>query len=104
MTSDLDIWRSAQVLVKQHGADTLIQAAMKADAMLDKGDMDGYAVWRRIIKAVEELLSKERPAGVTVQSRASHKCGHPNVGSRGHSGRAGDVAGESVVSQKRKFA
>ena len=40
---------------------------MRADAMLDKGDLDGYAVWRRIIKAVRELLSKERPAGVTVQ-------------------------------------
>ncbi len=31
------------------------------------GDLDGYAVWKRIVKAVEELLSKERPAGVTVQ-------------------------------------
>ncbi len=67
MISDLDIYRSANVLVKQHGQDAPIHAAMKADAMLDKGDLGGYAVWRRIIKAVEELLSKERPAGVTVQ-------------------------------------
>ncbi len=36
--------------------------------MLDKGDLDGYAVWKRIVKAVgEELLSKERPDGATVQ-------------------------------------
>ncbi len=40
---------------------------MRADAMLEKGDLDGYAAWKRIIKAVEELLSKERLAGVTVQ-------------------------------------
>ncbi len=40
---------------------------MRADAMLDKGDLDGYAVWRRVLRAVEELLPKERPAGVTVQ-------------------------------------
>ncbi len=40
---------------------------MRADAMREAGDLGGYAVWRRIIKAVEELLSKERPAGVTVQ-------------------------------------
>ncbi len=33
---------------------------MKADAMLDKGDMDGAATWRRIIKAIEELLASER--------------------------------------------
>jgi hypothetical protein len=40
---------------------------MQADAMLEKGDLDGCAVWSRIVKAAEELLSKERPAGVTVQ-------------------------------------
>jgi hypothetical protein len=67
MTFDLDIYRSAQALVKQHGEDAPIEAAMRADAMLEKGDLDGCAVWKRIVKAVEELLSKERPAGVTVQ-------------------------------------
>ena len=67
MIPDLDIYRSAQILVKQHGQDALIEAAMRADALLDKGDLDGYAVWKRIVKAIEELLSKERPAGVTVQ-------------------------------------
>ncbi len=67
MTSDLDIYRSANVLVKQHGQDAPIEAAMRADAMLDNGDLDGYAVWKRVIKAVEELLSKDRPDGATVQ-------------------------------------
>ncbi len=51
----------------QHGPDAPIHAAMRADAMLEKGDLDGCAVWKRIVKAVEELLSKERPAGVAVQ-------------------------------------
>ncbi len=63
----LDIYRSANALVKQHGPDAPIHAAMRAGAMLDKGDLDGNAVWKRIVKAVEELLSKERPAGVTAQ-------------------------------------
>ncbi len=35
MIPDLDIYRSAQVLVKQHGPDAPIHAAMRADAMLD---------------------------------------------------------------------
>lgn len=43
-------------------------AAMRADAMMEKGDLDGYAVWKRIVKATEELLSKERPDGATLQS------------------------------------
>ncbi len=67
MISDLDSYRSANVLVKRHGQDAPIHATMRADAMLDKGDLDGVATWRRILRAVEELLSKERPAGVTVQ-------------------------------------
>ncbi len=32
---NLDIYRSAQVLVKHHGEDAPIEAAMRADAMLD---------------------------------------------------------------------
>ncbi len=55
MTPDLDIWRSANLLVKRHGEDAPIHAAMRADAMLEKGDVDGYAVWRRILRAVEGL-------------------------------------------------
>ncbi len=38
MIPDLDIYRSAQVLIKQHGQDAPIHAAMRADAMLDEGD------------------------------------------------------------------
>ncbi len=38
MIPDLDIWRSANPLVKQHGEDAPIEAAMNADAMLEKGD------------------------------------------------------------------
>ncbi len=67
MTPDLDIFRSAQALIKQHGEDAPIHAAMRADAMLGKGDLDGCAVWKRILRAVEALLSKEPPAGMTVQ-------------------------------------
>ncbi len=66
MTSDLDIYRSAQTLVKQHGDDAPIHAAMRADAMLDKGDLDGCAVWKRVLRAVEELLREEPREGERV--------------------------------------
>ena len=41
---DLDIYRSANVRAKQHGRDAPIHATMRADAMLDNGGLDGYAV------------------------------------------------------------
>ena len=56
MTTDLDIYRSAKLLVDQHGQDALIEAALKADELLDAGDLDGQAVWLRIRKAALELL------------------------------------------------
>ncbi len=59
MILDLDIYRSAAVLVKQHGPDAPIQAAMRADEMLEAGDLDGYAVWNRVLKAVEERRLKQ---------------------------------------------
>ncbi len=67
MISDLDIYRSANVLIREHGEEAVIEAAKHADAMLAKGDLKGLAVWKRIVKATKELLSKERPAGATVQ-------------------------------------
>jgi len=42
VTPNLDIYRTANLLVKQHGEDAPIEAAMRADAMLEAGDLDGY--------------------------------------------------------------
>ena len=67
MTSNLDIYRATNDLIKQHGEDAPLHAAMRrADELMETGDMDGRAVWLRIVKAVEELLAKERPAGEKV--------------------------------------
>ncbi len=59
MIPDLDIYRAAQVLVKQHGQDAPTHAAMRADAMLEKDDLDGYAVWKRILLASQKEPIKD---------------------------------------------
>ncbi len=56
----LDIYRSANVLIREHGEDAALDATTRAIAMLDKGDLDRYAVWKRILRAVEEIQRKER--------------------------------------------
>ncbi len=66
MTSDLDIYRSANELIKQHGEAADIEAAMRADELMDAGDIEGRAVWLRIVKAITELLSEERPDDAEV--------------------------------------
>ncbi len=66
MIPDIDIYRVANLLVKRHGQDAPIEAAMRADAMLEKGDLDGYAVWKRILRAVEELQGTAPKPGEAV--------------------------------------
>ena len=66
LSNDLDIWRSANILVTHHGAEAPIHAAMQADAMLEKGDLDGQRVWLRILEAVGELLSTRPDDGAAM--------------------------------------
>ncbi len=66
MTSDIYIYRSANELIKQFGDAADIEAAMRADELMEAGDMEGEAVWLMIVKAIAELLSEERPEGADV--------------------------------------
>jgi hypothetical protein len=66
MTSNIDIYRAANLLIERYGEDAPIHAAMSADKMMAKGDLDGFAVWRLILKAVDELEANERPGSATV--------------------------------------
>ncbi len=53
--NERDIWRSAKVLIDQHGRNAPVHAAQRADELLASGDMEGQALWKRILKAVEAL-------------------------------------------------
>jgi hypothetical protein len=66
VTSDLDIHRSAKLLIDQHGDAAPSMVATMIREFIDLEDPEGIAVWRRIRKAVEELLANERPDGVAV--------------------------------------
>ncbi len=66
MTEDLDIYRSAHLYIREHSDDAAIEAAKMMDTMLDKGDLDGQRVWRRILAAIDDLQAKERPAGAAI--------------------------------------
>ena len=66
MTTDRDIWTTANSLIKRHGDDAVIHAAMRYDELLDQGDMDGCVVWKRVLAAVRELQAKEPGEGGAV--------------------------------------
>ncbi len=66
MTSDLDIFRTANVLVKHYGEDATLEAPQRADAMLEKGSVDGQRVWKRVLAAVKEIRRQELREGEAV--------------------------------------
>ena len=58
MISELDIWRAANLLIRQHGAQAELEACRLADMMFDRGDRDGQLAWLRIRRAIAELQAR----------------------------------------------
>ena len=48
--TDPDIYRSAAALIEHHGDHALLEATTRADAVLAKGDFDGWRVWLSIAR------------------------------------------------------
>ena len=59
MIPGLDIWRAANLLIRQHGDGAELEATRLADVMLDRGDRDGQVVWMRIKRAIGELQAPQ---------------------------------------------
>ena len=55
------------MFIREHGEDAALEVAQRADAMLEKGDMEGCATWKRVLKAVEEMQRKERTPEEVLQ-------------------------------------
>ena len=60
MVSDLDIYRSANLLIKRYRADAPIEASRMVDRMLELDDTEGRAVWQRIFGA-RSVCARSKP-------------------------------------------
>lgn len=58
---DIDIWRSAHLLIKQHADQAGAVAADKVAEFQRAGDGDGMTVWVAIMQAIWEL-TEARPS------------------------------------------
>jgi hypothetical protein len=54
-------------MVRRYGADAMLEAAARADKLLEDGDMAGASVWHRILNAIERLQATKPRDGETVQ-------------------------------------
>jgi hypothetical protein len=63
MPSPVDIYRTAQLLITQHGPEASLQAAQRADSFNAAGDRVGFHLWRQVLVAVQELEDATIPPG-----------------------------------------
>jgi hypothetical protein len=53
-------------MIEMFGADASLKAAMRADALLEEGDTDGFFAWKRITRAIDDLRREKRGPGERV--------------------------------------
>jgi hypothetical protein len=63
--SDLEVWRAANQLVRQFPADPAMEAAQRADAAYELGDIFNFNLWTRINKVVLQL-SQTKPGDLPL--------------------------------------
>ncbi len=66
MVPAVEVYRSASVLIREHGEDAPLETAQRADAMLEKGSLDGQRVWKRVLAALKEIQRQELREGEAV--------------------------------------
>jgi hypothetical protein len=52
-----DVYHAAKLVLEQYGADAPARAAMMAETMKARGDVQGWSVWQRIGVAINALRS-----------------------------------------------
>ena len=63
--SDRDIDATALLLIRRYGEDATLEASMRADRMIELGNVAGLAAWKRIIRSIERLQA-DPPAGAAT--------------------------------------
>ncbi len=58
---EIDIWRSANLLIKQHGDKAAEVAAAKVVEMRSADDSESMTVWVSIMLAIRQLTTNESP-------------------------------------------
>ncbi len=61
----IDIWRSAQLMVKQHGLFALQECRDRADELAAAGDVMGQTMWLAIRRAAKSLLEHGPPTDIS---------------------------------------
>lgn len=71
MTSDLDIYRTANLMIKRHGSQAQIQAAQRADKLDTSKNLDGDPKKRLRVGMFQNRMANKPESNVLIQ-RTQH--------------------------------
>ena len=57
---EIDVWRTAYLLMREYALEAALIASTRADALLAQGDLKGFAVWKRVVAAIADL-ERDKP-------------------------------------------
>ena len=61
---DIDVWPMASLLMSTHGDGAANHALQRATELLRAGDIEGHAVWARVVPAIARLQQMTPDDGV----------------------------------------
>ena len=65
-TTTKDVYRLAKLMFERHGDDAVFIAAKIADDLGEQGNSEGRVAWKRVVKAVIDLIDDIPPIGGEV--------------------------------------
>ncbi|MGB4057720.1 MAG: hypothetical protein WBK77_06525 [Alphaproteobacteria bacterium] len=65
MTSEIDIYRAAKVLLDKHGSEAIQEAQHRYEELLACGNEEGARLWQKIVKATEWIQTDAKRTGET---------------------------------------
>jgi len=66
MATESEVLKTANLLVDTYGDMAPAGAKIRADHLMNAGDIQGRAVWLRIARAAERLLDDDRPKSAVI--------------------------------------
>ncbi len=64
--SDLDIHRTAKIIIDQYGKEAVLEAMRRVERYREKNNENGMRVWNRVADAITWMQMPEHLTGETV--------------------------------------
>jgi hypothetical protein len=76
---EIDIWRTAKILIDAHGDNAWLEAARRADHCLEDGNPEGINVWKRVLRSCRGFAAAKASVSRERQLKMGRPCDRPTI-------------------------